>query len=132
MSQEPSPPEDLHALLIELQEQNRLLLRELEEVYKSRSWRITRPFRLTIKLVRITGNVFSVCLGFDHEKRKTRYVWAQRAYHRVPLPQKLKNMLRGPAKRILQREHIAEYAKMVKQEADLLRKSRQTIVDHIA
>lgn len=132
MSQEPSPPEDLHALLIELQEQNRLLLRELEEVYKSRSWRITRPFRLTIKLVRITGNVFSVCLGFDHEKRKTRYVWAQRAYHRVPLPQKLKNMLRGPAKRILQREHIAEYAQMVKRETDLLRKSRQTIVDHIA
>nr|RNF58711.1 glycosyltransferase family 2 protein [Acidithiobacillus sulfuriphilus] len=41
-------------------------------------------------------------------------------------------MLRGPAKRILQREHIAEYAQMVKQEADLLRKSRQTIVDHIA
>ena len=122
MPQEPSPREEMRADLVELQEENRLLIQELQKIYGSRSWKITKPFRMATRFARTTKNVFSVWFGSAPESRNIRYAWAQRAYHRSPLPQGLKNMLRNPAKRILQKEYLAEYAEIIKQEKELLRK----------
>ncbi len=132
MPQEPSSPEDTSAALAELQEQNRRLMQELEKIYESRSWKITKPLRIFIKFVRTTRNVFSISLGRSDEKRKIRYAWAQRVYHHAPLPKTLKIILRNLVKTILQREYLTEYAEIVRQEKSLLEKSRQHIVNHIA
>ena len=132
MPQKPSPREEMRADLVELQEENRLLMQELHKIYGSQSWKITKPFRMVTRFARATKNVFSVWFWSAPENRNIRYAWAQRAYHRSPLPQGLKNILRNPAKRILQKEYLAEYAEIIKQEKELLRKSRQLIINHIA
>ncbi|WP_312283665.1 glycosyltransferase [Candidatus Igneacidithiobacillus taiwanensis] len=100
----------------------------LASVFESRSWRVTKPIRKSIALLRQTKGLFA---SGPHGKTQ-RYLAAKTLYHRLPVPPRVKHKLRNLGKRILSPETLQDYQTWIKRYDALTDTDRKVIGQQIA
>ncbi|MHB1479482.1 MAG: glycosyltransferase [Acidithiobacillus ferrooxidans] len=122
----------LTAALHAAEKQNQRLATELEATLRSRSWKLTKPLRITAGTLRAGIRTSRLLLTPREQGHEHRYAFARALYHRTPLPGRVKRALRNPAKRLLTGRMRSDYEKWIRQYDTLTDVDRVAIRAHIA
>lgn len=130
-----SHPTELRVLterLEYIEEKNRRLTAELNEMLHSHSWRLTKPIRLTITAVRRSLRIVKAISSPGQHGKQARNALARSLYHRLPAPLHFKRLLRQAYKRLLFRHAYSGYEGWIRQNDTLSREDVAAIQEQIA
>jgi GT2 family glycosyltransferase len=104
----------------------------IEALQASRSWRITAPLRAAGKAARVSLvaiDKINAAKGNSIGSQKT-YSVARRIYHRLPLPEAAKRVLKNPVRRILTQPVRNSYREWIERHEKLSDEDRQRLHEH--
>ena len=114
------------------EKQNQRLGAELNAILRSRSWKLTKLLRVTVGSYRAAIRTNQLLFVRGQQGHEHRHAFFRRIYQRVPLPNRLKRVLRGPAKRLLTGRIRDDYAEWIRRYDTLTDADRVAMRAHIA
>ncbi|OCX74199.1 glycosyltransferase family 2 protein [Acidithiobacillus thiooxidans] len=108
------------------------LQNELKDIKVSHSWKLTKPLRISIQLIKSQPKIIQLMFSPKENGKMYRHELLRKVYHLIPLNEKIKRKLKNTVISLPPRPIIEDYAEWIMRYDTLSENDRAAIHEHIA